>query len=80
MDKTAQLQSLFLGERTENYIVALAGIGTLGIHIGGTLAQLVDDKITNHILVFADEHNRFSQHDVFNNRIYHEGFHHKTYK
>lgn len=72
MYEASQLHGLLLCECAENDIVFLAGIGTSGLDICGTLLQSVGDVIAYHILVIADKHYGFSEHDVFDDGINHK--------
>ena len=72
MYEASKLHGLLLCESAENDIVSLAGIGTSGLNICGALLQSIGDVITYHILVIADKHYGFSEHDIFDDCINHK--------
>lgn len=72
MYEASKLYGLLLCECAENDIVFLAGVGTSGLHICGALLQRVGNVIAYHILVIADKHYGFSEHDIFNDCINHK--------
>lgn len=72
MYEASKLYGLLLCESAENDIVSLTGVSTSCLHIGGTFLQRVSNIIAYHILVIADKHYGFSEHDIFDDCINHK--------
>lgn len=72
MYEASKLYGLLLCESAENDIVSLTGVSASCLHIGGTFSENIYNIIAYHILVIADKHYGFSEHDIFDDCINHK--------
>lgn len=72
MYEASKLYGLLLCESAENDIVSLTGVSTSCLHICGTFLQRVSNIVAYHILVIADKHYGFSEHDIFDDLLNHK--------